>query len=501
MGCCRSSIINYPKNFLLDHDRFSSDFTNDEARFSDSRKKRVKINLRESLNFTKGHLYQYYDIGDVLGEGAFGCVRKGVQLSTGYEVAIKTIPKSFALRTDDSHAIVEVEVLRKLDHPNILRIVDVVEDTRNYHIVTELCTGGEFFAKIISMKTFSESVAAGYLFQVLNGLAFCHSHGVLHRDIKPENLLLQNEAEDSPIKIIDFGVSNLNYDHAMLNVKQFTSVYYRAPEQFNGMCNDKSDLWSVGVIMYLMLSGYLPFTGKNEKQMALRLATQELSFPEPEWGRVTEEAKDLLRHMLEKNSELRWSAKDAFKHPWIQNAHSQYLLTRSISISGFQNLSRFRCKVKLRHAVLGFIISHVTNNREVYNLQQAFIAMDFNGDGKLNKEEITVACMLLDFPKDDVLRIMSEADANINGVLDYTEFLTAASNWKNMMNKNKLKLAFEAFDINKDGFITISELKELLGNEMGMEEEVWQHIFNEVDINNDGKIDLQEFEDAVLITS
>jgi calcium-dependent protein kinase len=462
------------------------------------RRKSLKINLRERVQMRQGHLYQFYDIGDVLGEGAFGCVRKGISLSTGNEVAIKTILKSFVRRTDDTYAILEVEILRTLDHPNILKFFDVIEDMRNYHIVTELCLGGELFSKIIKLRTVSESVGSGYFFQILSGLAFCHTHGVLHRDIKPENLLLQNENEDSPIKIIDFGVSNLGNGGVLSNVKQFTSIFYRAPEQFSGICSEKSDLWSVGVILYLMLSGHLPFKGKNEKQMAQSIANDELSFESKEWALISEDAKDLLRHMLEKDPELRWTAKEAFKHPWIQNGHSQYFLTRSLSQSGFENLRKFRSGAQIQHAALEFIISHITSSRDIYNLQQAFIAIDYNGDGRLSVEELTVACLLLDFSKDDVYHILNEADANMNGFVDYTEFLTAATNWKKLLNKNKLELAFQAFDLTKDGFINLEELKEMLGNDINVTEEVWQQIFNEVDINCDGKIDFDEFEAAVI---
>ena len=414
-------------------------------------------------------------------------------------MAIKSILKTFAQRDDNTNAIIEVEVLRSLDHPNILRIKELAEDFKNYHIITELCTGGELFEKILKDKSFSESIAAVYMNQLLSGLAFCHSHKILHRDIKPENLLLQSDSPNSPLKIIDFGVSNLNYSEEMINVKQYTSIYYRAPEQFKGMCNEKSDLWSCGVIMYLMLSGYLPFKGKNEREMAVSASTHELVFPENEWNKISDEAKDLLRHMLEKDPDHRWSAKKAFKHNWVQNGHSQYLYCLSFSLSGMENLSKFRSDIRIRHAVLEFIISHFTHCAEIYELQQAFIAMDYNGDGRLTTEELTVACLLMNFSKNDVQHILNECDANMNGYLDYTEFLTAASNWKKIMTKQKLKAAFDEFDIDKNGYISIAELKEMLTNDHIVEDQVWEEIFNEVDSNHDGKIDLEEFENAVLV--
>jgi calcium-dependent protein kinase len=495
MGCGKGSILGQ-KRLLID---LADTFSKPDSNHSKVRNRSVKITLREKVDLRLGHLYQFYEIGEIIGEGSFGCVRRGRQLTTGHEVAIKTILKSYVQRADDTNAIIEVEVLRQLDHPNILKIIEVIEDTRNYHIITELCTGGELFEKLLSLKTLSESTVSCYMNQLISALAFCHEQGVLHRDLKPENFLLQSDLNDSPLKIIDFGVSDLNCSSQVIDLKQYTSVFYRAPEQFSGICSEKSDVWSFGVIIYLMLSGYLPFKGKNEKQMAESIKNTPLSFSSKEWDGVSDDAKDLLMHLLEKDPGQRYSARQAFQHNWIQNGHSQYLFDRTVSQIGIKNLMKFRFHLKLRHAVLEFIISHFTHNTEIYELQQAFIAMDINGDGRLSWEEINVACMLLDYSKDEFQSIMNECDANMNGCIDYTEFLTAASNWKKIINKNKLKATFEAFDLDRDGVICLWELKEVLKNDHNVEEDIWQEIFEEVDANKDGKIDFEEFEAAVLL--
>ena len=499
MGCCKSSILDGQKRFI------TSDLNLKDAYFSSkyqnlgAKKKSIKIITRQKVDVKSGHLYEYYEIGDVLGEGAFGCVRKGVQLNTGHEAAIKTILKTQVRRTDDTNAIMEVEILRKLDHPNIVKIIEVIEDPRNFNIITELCTGGELFAKLVKLKSLSESTVSTYMNQLISGLSFCHEHQVLHRDLKPENILLQNDREDSPIKIIDFGVSGLNQSKSDLNIPQFTSIFYKAPEQFSGICTDKSDMWSLGVIIYVMLSGYLPFKGKNDEQMAESIKYSEPSFASVEWERVSEDAKDLIKHLLEKDPEKRYSAKEAFNHNWILNGQSQYLFTRSVSELGIKNLMKFRYHMKLRQAILEFIISHLTHNREIQELQQAFIAMDFNGDGKLNIEEMGVACLVLNYNKEQFEKILDECDANMNGCIDYTEFLTAASNWKKLLNKQKLIASFEALDTDKNGMISVIELKDALKNDHIVEEEIWYEIFAEVDLNKDGMIDMEEFEAAVLL--
>ena len=496
MGCGKGSILGQKRLGLLD---LADTFAKTNSHYAKVRNRSVKITVREKVQMRFGHLYQFYEIGDIIGEGSFGCVRKGQQLTTGNDVAIKTILKSYVQRSDDSNAIIEVEVLRQLDHPNILKIIEVIEDTRNYHIITELCTGGELFEKILSMKSLNESTVSTYMNQLISALAFCHEQKVLHRDIKPENILLQSDRNDSPIKIIDFGVSDLNCNNEIRDMMQYSSVFYRSPEQFTGVCTDKSDVWSVGVIIYLMLSGYLPFKGKNEKQMAESIKNSPLNFSTPEWDNISEDAKDFIAHLLDKDPNKRYSAKQAFQHNWIQNGHSQYLYNRTVSQVGIKNLMKFRFHLKLRHAVLEFIISHFTHTNEVYELQQAFIAMDINGDGRLSWDEINVACMLLDYSKEEFESIMNECDANMNGCIDYTEFLTAASNWKKIINKNKLKATFEVFDVDRDGVISLWELKEVLKNDHHVDDEIWQEIFEEVDVNKDGKIDIEEFEAAVML--
>ena len=144
-------------------------------------------------------------------------------------------------------------------------------------------------------------------------------------------------------------------------------------------------------------------------------------------------------------------------------------------------------------------MSHFIHSKEICNLQQAFMAMDYNGDGRFSKEELKVACLLLNYSKNEIDTILEECDANINGYLDYTEFLTAASNWKKLFSKAKLKAAFDAFDTNKDEFISMTELKEKLSNDENVSEEAWLQIFQEVDTNHDEKIDIQEFEEAAFI--
>lgn len=241
--------------------------------------KDIKVTTRSSVKVIQGKIYDYYDIKEQLGEGAFGCVRRAVHKESGVERAVKSILKTYVKISDAKNMLLEVDILRRLDHPNILKIQEVIQDLRYYHIVSEICTGGELFDKIVKSKNFSEQMAAHYMYQILSAVSYCHRHKVLHRDLKPENLLLQHDGRDAPLKIIDFGVSRLQSPSKPQYFQRYGLAYYAAPELMNGECNDKSDVWSCGVILYVMLCGYLPFNGKNDQEIIQKIEKDKVQFP------------------------------------------------------------------------------------------------------------------------------------------------------------------------------------------------------------------------------
>jgi len=170
---------------------------------------KITIYTRSSVRHIVGRVSDYYDILEILGEGAFGCVRKVLHKDLQIYMAMKSIIKSYVEESDFKGLLQEVEILRKLDHPNILKINEVIEDAKCYHIITELCTGGELLEKIIERKKLEEFHVVCYMHQIFSAIFFCHSHNVIHRDIKPENLLFEDKGEESFLKVIDFGISKL----------------------------------------------------------------------------------------------------------------------------------------------------------------------------------------------------------------------------------------------------------------------------------------------------
>eukprot|EP00980_Cylindrotheca_fusiformis_P005411 scaffold1157_cov122-Cylindrotheca_fusiformis.AAC.3 len=249
-----------------------------------------------------------YEILEVIGTGAYGTVRKCRNRQTNELAAIKTINKS---------------KVRQVEHPNIIRLYDIYEDVRCIHLVTELCTGGELYDRVIEKAEseeghYSEADAASLIQDILGAIAYCHDVvNIVHRDLKPENFLLLHQGDDAPIKIIDFGLSRFDDSPSGIMKTRVGSPYYVAPEVLNGAYTNKCDIWSVGVIAYLLLCGFPPFNGDSDGEILFTIKNANLSFPSPEWDDISPMAKDFVMALLDRDPSKRLSASEALKHPWI----------------------------------------------------------------------------------------------------------------------------------------------------------------------------------------
>jgi len=224
-------------------------------------------------------------------------------------MAVKIIRKSSLNEKDRSRFFEEIDVMRSLDHPNILRLYEVYQDDKRYYLVMELCTGGELFDEITKRSQFSEADAAAIIKQVLSAVAYCHRKKVCHRDLKPENILLDSKSTDAnnSIKVIDFGAST-RFDGKSKLTQIYGTAYYIAPEVLKSNYSEKCDVWSAGVILYILLSGKPPFGGVNDKEILESVKQGLFSFTSPEWRSISDEAKTLIKQMLMYDPSKRISA-------------------------------------------------------------------------------------------------------------------------------------------------------------------------------------------------
>ena len=449
-----------------------------------------------------GAIRDTYRIGGKLGDGAFGSVRKITHRVTGEVRAVKTIHKK-SLRTPEEQATFfnEVAVLRALDHPNILKLYEFYQDDKNYYLITEFCAGGELYDRIINAGSFSEALAASIMKQILSCVMFCHQKSVVHRDLKPENFLFESAAPNAAIKVIDFGTAQFFTAGQTLTAK-FGTPYYIAPEVLRKHYNEKCDIWSAGVNLYILLCGFPPFGGNTDDQILKKVSAGRFTFPSPEWDPISPQAKDLITQMLTLDPDRRISAREALNHSWFLQASTEQLNHSSASAI-FKNLQTFKTEQTLQKATLTFIASQLSTNAEKADMLSIFQSLDKDNSGTLSKAELMQGFEQLfgseiEDVEAEVTRIMQQVDSDRSGEIDYTEFAIATMNRQKMLSREHVEAAFRAFDLDGNGTISKDELRTMLGGNKHYSDEVWEGIVKEVDQNGDGVIDFREFMDMMM---
>ncbi|XP_018312660.1 calcium/calmodulin-dependent protein kinase type 1 isoform X2 [Mycetomoellerius zeteki] len=285
-----------------------------------------------------------YILKDLLGTGAFSEVRLAESKEKpGQMFAVKIIDKK-ALKGKEDSLENEIKVLRRLTHPNIVQLLETFEDKHKVYLVMELVTGGELFDRIVEKGSYTEKDASGLIRQVLEAVDYMHEQGVVHRDLKPENLLYYSPDEDSKIMISDFGLSKME-DSGIMATACGTPGYV-APEVLAQKPYGKAvDVWSIGVISYILLCGYPPFYDENDANLFAQILKGEFEFDSPYWDDISASAKDFIGKLMCVNVEERYTCKQALAHPWISgNAASNKNIHGTVSEQLKKNFAKSRWK-------------------------------------------------------------------------------------------------------------------------------------------------------------
>ncbi|OMJ94229.1 hypothetical protein SteCoe_2717 [Stentor coeruleus] len=306
-----------------------------DSDFKNCKRENLKLSFS---NFIKHkNVSNDYVIENLIAEGPHGTVHESYHVKTLRKVAIKTI----SLKHSCSNSLLrEANILQELDHPNIIKVIDAYTDEKNLYIVTELCKGGELFKRILKEGSISENQAAEYMQQIVSAISYLHKHSIVHRDLRAENLIFKTEELDSYLKLIDFGVSK-HFNQKVKASDRFGSIYYIAPEAVHGSINEKCDVWSMGIILHLLLSGTVPFNGINEEEININIKNSKLNLQSKHWNKISSEAKDLLVKMLKKNPSERLTVEEIFRHPWIQQRTLELVEDNLISKSSLKKLAKF----------------------------------------------------------------------------------------------------------------------------------------------------------------
>jgi calcium-dependent protein kinase len=340
-----------------------------------------KINKANFVAYKKGLITKDYTFGASLGSGSFGQVRTAIHKGTGQTRAVKILKK---LDQDQEKLFLEVEILAKLSHPNIMQVFEFYDDTTNFYIVSELCSGGELFDCITEQGIFSEKDAAHIMKQILSAVCYSHENNVVHRDLKPENILLDDKSKERLLKIIDWGGARYFQKDKKMTTLSGTP-YYIAPEVLCEIYDEKCDVWSCGVILYILLCGYPPFNGESDADIMKSVKKGIFDFPKEEWDTVSNEAKTLIKNMLKYDPKARLSAKDCLASPWFKKNENT---GEKISSNLITNMMKFKVGRKLEQATTNFIVTQLISKEDRNKLFKQFKAWDTNNDGVLSREEI-----------------------------------------------------------------------------------------------------------------
>jgi calcium-dependent protein kinase len=423
----------------------------------------------------------------VLGSGLNGEVKIAVSKHnpSGQKYAVKPF-KLAGVGTEDRKMLVsEVEVFLSLDHPHVTRLYDVYEEAGLLYMIMECMEGGELFDRIIELKTFKENQAAETVNQMLLAVNYLHSHGMVHRDLKLENFLYDKKGSNH-IKLIDFGFSKV-WDPNVKMQASCGTLSYVAPEVLEKSYTNKCDLWSLGVIAFILLSGYMPFSGTDAQQIKNIKAAKFTLKPE-RWGKVSAEGKEFTLSLMQRDAAKRLSAEQALAHTWIKNRdQAKYEVNHDVAdaLRAFGQATKFRrCCMEM--------MAWSLSNEERAQVRDAFIAMDESKSGTITLLELKKVLQdKFHVPNDEIQEIFHVLDQNHDDEIHYSDFLAAMVGARIGMHEDHLKAAFGKFDVDNSGYITKQNLREVLGDTY--EGESVDGLLAEADLLQDGRISYPEF--------
>jgi calcium-dependent protein kinase len=453
---------------------FETDSVQDTAKWFDSLQKALidfqKLDGREGpvvfMKEAARDIRDFYDLGSSLGSGMSGVVKRITRKTDGKPFAMKTImvfqlsPKQLAALRN------EIDILKILDHPHICKLYETYTEPGScVRLVLELCEGGELFDRLHARKRFSEQWVAKLVYRMAGVLRYLHENSITHRDLKLENWLFRSKEDDDEIVLIDFGLSHKYRNEEHMHKKVGTS-YYVAPEVLKGdYMGVQADMWSLGVIVYMLLGGCAPYDGADDEEILQNVAlARKPNYETGPWRRVSEAAKDFVQGLLTVDPEKRLTAEAALQHPWVLATEKAMAMNRAeFDDDMYRNLAKFAGFSTLKRIameVVAFSLSH----EEIKRLTDVFESMDSDHNGYVTfgglKRELNKNFKISD---DDLKKIFDALDEEHNGKIHVNEFVAATMQYKYHLDEKHLKQAFAMMDQGNTGYITVSDLKTLLG--------------------------------------
>lgn len=436
-------------------------------------------------------LEDLYRLDKQIGKGAFGVVKSAVSIKNGDPVAVKSISKAKLVCKEDVKDVqAEVAIMNLVaGHPYVVTLKNTHEDKEHVHIAMELCAGGELFDSIVEAGSFTEKKAALIFRKMVEVVNHCHELGVMHRDLKPENFLLTSKNPEGELKLTDFGLG-VFFKPGERFRDLVGSPYYVAPEVLRKNYSHEADMWSLGVILYILLSGLPPFWGDTEDQIFKMVLKGHIDFKTDPWPKLSEAAKDCVRKLLDQDPSKRATAAQILKHDWL--VKEGVALDISLDSVVLKRLRQFAQMNKLKKACLMVIGQHLSPD-EIAGLKELFKSIDADSSGTITVEEMRRALAQWGhkISETELQQLMAIADVDGDGLIDYNEFVAATMHLSKLEKEELLLKAFKQIDEDNSGTISVSELADSL-KKFGIYDDA-KELLASADTNGDGQIDYMEF--------
>ena len=441
-----------------------------------------------------------YEYQSLVGSGAFGKVRLYVDRDSKlFKYAIKTIKKNIFKRHSIESIKREVDILRSLDHPNIVKYFETYEDECYLHIVMEYIAGDNLFRVLTDQKgfKFTERAISKIMTCLLKAVLFLHHNGIIHRDIKPENIVFVEPDNFNALKLIDFGLSI--QQNAKKDNRRVGTPYYMAPEMVRGNFNYASDVWSIGVILFIMVTGKQPFRGKSKEEVFEKIKRGSYDKNTLNRAKCSKEVKDLIKKMLVTEHSKRITVESALDHIWFKQFENNKNINLVVDQEIIESLKQFQYQ-NIFQKEIRFYLAKLCSDKEIIKLKQAFLAIDKDNSGEIEYEEIPKIFSELNIEASDIelKNIFSSMDFHCDGKVNYSEFLAATISTINFNKEEKLWSAFKYFDTTDSGYITLDSVMDALKNSgVIIDEEGLTKTFNQLQ-KKGKKINFNEFKAIAL---
>ena len=515
----------------------------------------------DSINFIRqktGKIEDDYLFIKNLGQGGYGKVIKATHKKTGMIRAIKFIPKNnLKFGYTDEDIFREIEILRKLQHPNIMKLYEFYSDNEYYYLVNEYCSEGDLNDKMIKIENFDENVVKILMFQIFQAVYYLHNKNVIHGDLKLENIMIDNintktleekkinkfkknlsflssiktdlensfnyeeelnnqqnsskennnlimqfnETKNFELKLIDFGASKIFTKYKRNFEDTVGTLYYCSPEVLKNNYDFKCDIWSCGVTMYILLTGDIPFKGNNEEEIMKSILNDRLDFENNiKLKNISDDAKDLIKKCFIYNSNKRISAKEALNHNFFKSGINKYNLFNDDLIDDTINVLNILREYPKYNIITQLFIAFITHNfiDKIYmnKIKKVFFLINKSLDGQIKIEELINAYKManINIKKNDIIKIFKSLDsAKANNSIEYEEFLRAGLDKKLIFTEEHIKLGFEMIDFQKKGKINVYEIKQIFGIDDNVDESVMDNLLKEINKKENEEISYEEF--------